>query len=216
MSANLKERLRRLEEAVGNLRGVRGARADLDPTGAPSVRALVLPESDETAISGAIDSLARSSGLPLGPDSIEILKADLPAPDRRSRRRRLGSLSVTRSDDGFTVTVTLELQADVLVGEAEAPTGRRFEMRAVALAVLDGLGDLIEFQTQLDSVNLLQVGETRLAVVQLSTETDYLVGSALVRYDEHDAVARATLSAINRLVGERTHRSTERSESVTL
>ena len=201
MPIDVKERLRRLEEAVGKLRGVRGARADLGPTGSPSVRALVLPESDPDAISGAIDSLARSSGVDLLPDSIEILRADLPKAGR-SRRRRLASLSVTRSDDGFTVRVTLTLDGDVLVGEAQAPSGRRFEMRAVSLAILDGLGALIEFDTQLDSVNLLQVGDTRLAVVQLTTETDSLVGSALVRYDEHDAVARATLAAINRLVAD--------------
>jgi hypothetical protein len=202
MPIDVKERLRRLEEAVEKLRGVRGARADLGPTGRPSVRALVLPESDPTAISGAIDSLARSGGVDLAPDSIEILRADLPGPAGRTRRRRLASLSVTRSDDGFTVRVTLALDGDVLVGEAEAPRGRRFEMRAVALAILDGLGALIELQAQLDSVNLLQVGDTRLAIVQLTTETDSLIGSALVRYDEHDAVARATLAAVNRLVGD--------------
>jgi hypothetical protein len=203
MSVDVKERLRRLEEAVGRLRGVRGARADLDPSGSPSVRALVLPESDHSAIAGAIDSLAKSSGVALEPESIEILRADLPAPGRRSRRRRLASLSVTRSDDGFTVRVTLELNGDVLLGETEGPSGRRFEMRAIAGAVLDGLGDVIGFEAQLETVNLLQAGETRLAVVQLNTHTGSLVGSALVRYDEHDAVARATLAAVNRVIAER-------------
>jgi hypothetical protein len=202
MSIDVKDRLRRLEEAVGKLRGVRGARADLDPAGSPSVRALVLPESDPSAIAGAIDSLARSSGLALAPDSIEILRADLPG-NGRSRRRRLASLSVTRSDDGFSARVTLELNGDVLLGEVEGSSGRRFEMRSIALAVLDGLGDLIGSQAQLDSVNLLQVGDTRLAIVQLNTSTDSLIGSALVRYDEHDAVARATLAAVNRVVAER-------------
>jgi hypothetical protein len=204
MSVDVREKLRRLEEEVGKLRGVRGARADLGPGGAPSVRALVLPESDPTAITGAIGSLARSTGVSLAPDSIEILRADLPAPAHRSRRRRLASLSVTRSDVGFTARVTLDLHGDVLIGEAESPSGRRFEMRAIALAVLDGLGELMEFQTQLDSVNLLQVGDTRLAIVQLTTATDSLIGSALVRFDEHDAVARATLAAVNRLVEQTT------------
>lgn len=199
MSADVKERLRRLEEEAGKLRGVRGARADLTSSGAPSVRVLVLPESDPAEISGAISSIGRSNGVEIPPASIEILRADRPDSPRRSRRRRLASLSVTRSDDGFSARVTLELDADVLIGEVQGPAGRRFEMRAIAAAVLDGLRDLLDRAVQLESVHLLQVGDTRLAVVQLETDGGPLVGSALVRYDEHDAVARATLAGVNRL-----------------
>lgn len=201
MSVDVQKRLRRLEEAVGKLRGVRGARADLDPSGSPSVRALVLPESDPSAISDSISSIASSTGVTLDPASIEILRADLPAPAGKTRRRRLASLAITRTDDGFTVRVGLELDGDVLMGEVHGPAGRRFEMRAVASAVIQGLGDLIESAAELDGVHLLQVGETRLAVAQLSTEGGPLVGSALVRFDEHDAVARATLDAVNRVIG---------------
>jgi hypothetical protein len=145
----------------------------------------------------------------IAPDAIQILRADLPAPTGRSRRRRLSSLTVARSDDGFTAKVTLDLEGDALRGEIESPAGRRFELRSIGLAVLDALGKLLEFEVQLESVNLIQVGDTRLAVVQLNTETESLVGSALVRYDEHDAIARATLDALNRLIGDRSRRSTE-------
>jgi hypothetical protein len=212
MSADLQERLGRLESEVAKLRGVRGARADLDPSGTPSVRALVLPEGDPSAVRSAIRTLARTTGVPLATDSIQILQADLPSSNGKSRRRRLASLTTSRSDDGFTARVTLELDADVLMGEIEGPTGRRFEQRAIALAVLDALGDLLDFDAQLDNVNLLQVGDTRLAVVQLNSETDSLVGSALVRFDEHDAIARATLAALNRVVADRT-RVAARAES---
>jgi hypothetical protein len=208
MSFDRREGLRRLEEAVGRLRGVRGARADFDPDGSPSVRALVLPEADDASIEESIRGLARAAGLTLAPGSIQILKADLPAPAGRSRRRRLSSLSTARSDDGFTAKVTLDLDGDALMGEIEAPSGRRFELRSVGLAVLDALGELLEFEVQLESVNLVQIGDTRLVVVQLNTETDALVGSALVRYDEHDAIARATLDALNRIVGDRSRRGT--------
>lgn len=209
MSVDQHEGLRRLEEAVGRLRGVRGARADRDPSGDPSVRALVLPEVDEDAIDRSIRSLARTAGVTLGPDAIQILKADLPAPAGRSRRRRLSSLAVARGDEGFTAKVTLDLDGDALMGEIEAPAGRRFELRSVALAVLDALGKLLDFEVQLDSVNLIQVGNTRLAIVLANTETEELVGAALVRYDEHDAIARATLDALNRLAGDRSRRSRE-------
>jgi hypothetical protein len=207
MSVHVHEGLRRLEDAIGQLRGVRGARADLDPSGEPSVRALVLPEVEPAAIEEAIRSLARNAGLALGPDAIQILRAELPGPSSRSRRRKLSSLAVSRSDDGFTAKVTLDLEGDALMGEIEAPSGRRFELRSIGLAVLDALGKLLEFDVQLDSVNLLQVGDTRLAIVQLNTETESLVGSALVRYDEHDAIARATLDALNRLTGDRSRRA---------
>jgi hypothetical protein len=167
----------------------------------------VLPEVDPAAIEQSVRSLARNAGVVLGPDAIQILRADLPAPPGRSRRRRLSSLSVARSDEGFTAKVTLDLEGDALMGEIEAPSGRRFELRSIGLAVLDALGKLLEFEVQLESVNLLQVGDTRLALVQLNTETESLVGSALVRYDEHDAIARATLDALNRLIGDRSRRT---------
>jgi hypothetical protein len=215
MSVELRERLRRLEESVGQMRGVRGARADLDPSGDPSVRALVLPEVDKAAVDQAIRALARTAGVELGPDAIQILKADLPAPAGRTRRRKLSSLSVARSDEGFTAKITLDLDGDALRGEIEAPAGRRFELRSIGLAVLDALGKLLEFEVQLESVNLLQIGDTRLAIVQLNTETEALVGSALVRYDEHDAIARATLDALNRLVGDRSRRATNAREHAT-
>lgn len=172
------------------------------------MRALVLPEVDPSAIDGSIRSLARNLGLTLGPDAVQILRADLPGPSGRSRRRKLSSLAVARSDKGFTAKVTLDLDGDALMGEIEAPSGRRFELRSVGLAVLDALGKLLEFEVQLDSVDLLQVGDSRLAIVQLNTETESLVGSALVRYDEHDAIARATLDALNRLIGDRSRRAT--------
>jgi hypothetical protein len=207
MPVQVHEGLSRLEDAIGRLHGVRGARADLDPAGAPSVRALVLPEVDPEATEETIRALARNAGVLLGPDAIQILRADLPGPAGRSRRRKLSSLAVSRSDDGFTVKVTLDLDGDALLGEIEAPVGRRFELRSISLAVLDALGKLMEFEVQLESVNLLQVGDTRLAIVQLNTETDSLVGSALVRYDEHDAIARATLDALNRLIGDRSRRA---------
>jgi hypothetical protein len=209
MPVQVQEGLRRLEDAVGQLHGVRGARADLDPSGAPSVRALVLPEVDPASIERSVRSLARSAGVMLAPDAVQILRADLPGPTSRSRRRKLSSLAVARSDDGFTAKVTLDLDGDALMGEIEAPAGRRFELRSVGLAVLDALGKLLEFEVQLDSVNVLQVGDTRLAIVQLNTETESLVGCALVRYDEHDAIARATLDALNRLIGDRSRRGSE-------
>lgn len=206
MPVQVQEGLSRLEEAIGQLHGVRGARADLDPGGAPSVRALVLPEVDPDAIERSVRSLARSAGVILGPDAVQILRADLPGPAARSRRRKLSSLTVARRDEGFTAKITLDLDGDALMGEIEAPAGRRFEIRSIGLAVLDALGKLLEFEVQLDSVNVLQVGDSRLAIVQLNTETDSLVGAALVRYDEHDAIARATLDALNRLIGDRSRR----------
>lgn len=207
MAVQIQESLRRLEEAVGQLYGVRAARVDLDPSGSPSVRALVFPELDPSSTEQAIRTLARNHGVDLAPDAIQILRADLPAPAGHSRRRKLSSLAVARSDEGFTAKVTLDLDGDALMGEIEAPAGRRFELRSVGLAVLEALGKLLDYEVQLESVNLLQVGEARLAIVQLNTETNSLVGSALVRYDEHDAIARATLDALNRLVGDHSRRA---------
>jgi hypothetical protein len=56
------------------------------------------------------------------------------------------------------------------------------------------------YALQLEHVEGLAFDAERFAVVSISSRDDILVGSALVRGDELDAIARATLDSINRVL----------------
>ena len=43
-------------------------------------------------------------------------------------------------------------------------------------------------------------GDTRFVIVVVDKGGESLIGSAVVRYDDYDAIARATLDAVNRFI----------------
>lgn len=57
-------------------------------------------------------------------------------------------------------------------GESESPTGRYFELRAIAKATLNGLEGLLASVVELDQVMVIDVGENRFAMVVLSCKED--------------------------------------------
>jgi hypothetical protein len=188
-----------VERALKTIRGVRGARVEIDASGITAVKVLVVPEVGAHDVVGrVVRTAADQLGVEIPPERIEVMHAGEPDAAGQRGRRKLSSLSTRRSGTDFMVRVTLELAGDVLVGEAEAPSGQLHEQRAVARGVLEGIGSLIDQPTELESVSLLTIGDRRLAVVSVLLGQELLVGSALVRLDDHDAVARATLDALNR------------------
>ena len=191
-----------LEGAVAALRGVRAARVDASPTGLESVRVLVVPERDASEVVTEIQGMVWAHlGTALDTHAIEVMKATGRASaNGRPKRRKLSSLATKRSGDRFTSQVILELDGDLLIGEDDSPSGRRFEPRSVAEAVLDAVRQLIEEPLELGSADFLEMGDCRLAAVVVERTNGLLLGSALVTLDEHDAVARATLDAVNRLL----------------
>jgi len=192
----------KLERALTDLRGVRGARVDVDEGEVKTVRVLVVPERDDERRERDVRRLAFSTlGRPLEPDRIQVLSATEvgDAPEVHPlQRRKLSSLTIERTGNRFSVRITLELGGDVLVGESEGPAVSRFEQRVVARATLEGVGELLDFTTELESVEFLQVGDSEVSIVALSTPHGYLTGSAMVKLDRYEAIARATLDALNR------------------
>lgn len=190
-----------LERLTVALPGVRAARVEADHSGINAVRVLVLPERDPTATAQEVFRLATDRlGTDVSIEKISVLNAGAAAPTR-PRRRRLGSLMTERVGRIFKARVTLEVPGDVLVGEKHAPIGELFEYRSIAGAVIAGLEDLLDFAVEVEAVDIMRHGDRRIAVVFLLRESDRLVGSALVRTTEHDAIARATLDAVNRFLG---------------
>jgi hypothetical protein len=190
----------RLQELIEALRGIRRARVDLSEQGIESIRVLVVPEkSTEQALREVKDVVAAQLGWDLDPSTVEVLRTAEVKPFG-SRRRRLTSITTERWGDRFTARVILELAGDLLVGEATAPAERRFAHRCVAQATLNGLTEILVYRVELDAVDVFPIGETQLATVSVTRADQTLVGSSIVHLDEYDAIARATLDALNRRI----------------
>ena len=202
--ASLLERARTVEHSLRGLRGVRQARVEIDPETGPTITVLILPERETHVLSDRVRALTTDLfGEPLTDDRIRIMRtADMPV-SNQPPRRRLTALTTRRDADSFSAQVGLSMGADVLMGEAGAPRGTPRELRAVAQAVVVGVKELLAEDIVATAAEILTVGDSRLAVVIVTTLERELMGSALVRLDDHDAIARATLHALNRLVAGR-------------
>lgn len=198
--SNREKKRQALEDGIKDLSGVRGARVDCDDSGVRGVRVLVVPERRTDQTIRDVQTLAAQLTLgPVEPAQIQVLRTS--EAGMAPQRRKLSSLLTERSDGRFKAKVTLELGGDVLVGESDSPSAREFEYRSLAQAIIDGMQELLDFPVQVDGVRMLEAGADELAVVVLHRGDERLVGSAVVRLDEYDGIARATLDALNRFVG---------------
>jgi hypothetical protein len=206
----LQRNVRALEHALATLQGVRRAKVETDDYGITGVRVLVMPEREVKETIAEVQVTAESAiGVKLEPARIQVLSSTEVEAGRRSGRRKLASLITQRSDDQFSTRVILELGDQALVGEVQSPLGVSSQYHSVAQAVLKAIDDLLDRTFDVNTVDVLSVGDSELAIVSLLGEVELLVGSALVKYDEYDAIARATLDALNRLLFEFDSRASE-------
>lgn len=197
-SARIKSGLlsKTLETAIAELPGVRRAKVEIGPEGVESLRVLVIPERStartldevQAILTGAVEH-------PVDRTRIQIIRTGSPP---GAGRRRLSSLGLDRSDDRFSVRAALELSGDILVGESVSPQGKLFERRTIAEAIVNGAHELLAFAIDVQRVYIIPDAESAIAVVVLARGSEVIVGSAVVRNDEYDAIARATLDALNR------------------
>lgn len=195
-----------IEAALQAMRGIRAAKVHIEGDVITAIRVLVVPERDiaETVLDVG-GAAAKELGVDVDPSLIEVLRTGANGSEdgtggERLRRRKLASLVTERTERHFVTRVTLELEGDILAGEHNSPPGKGFEYRSIVHAIVDGLEDVLQFPAELESVEMVQLGLDRLAMVVLRREGDRLAGCAFVRWDEHDAIARATLDALNRLL----------------
>jgi hypothetical protein len=105
------------------------------------------------------------------------------------------------------VTVTLAFGGDVFIGSASGSSAIASRPRLVARATLDALGELLGTPADIEHATVIPVGSRSVAVSVLQVQVprtgeQVLSGSAVVRGDEADAVARSVLDALNRrLIG---------------
>lgn len=164
-------------------------------SGAPSLRVLVVPERSVRATLDEVRSTARRLGVDIEAEDIEVLgTVDEPA----RGRRKLASVTAEHGDGRLVARVALELEGDILIGDAEGPSGPFTDPAIVAKAVCSAARPLLDFTPYVLAATIDHLGAARAAVVLLQGGATPLVGCAVVRSDELDAVARATLAALNR------------------
>jgi hypothetical protein len=101
------------------------------------------------------------------------------------------------------VRVGIAINANERAGMARGPSTAG--LRLVANATVDAVAEMLHASAvEVTSAELVSVGSVQVAVavVRLATSRgeQTLVGSAVVRKDANDAVARATLDALNRVI----------------
>ena len=198
VAAGIEELARRFEEAAAELPGIRRARVDHSGE-SMVIRALVAPERTDDLATAVLRDLAHRLEIDLATTSIEILRASEPQTEGEQRRRRLMSLISERLEDRFVVRVVLELAGDLIVGQSQGMAKtRRAEQELIVEAVVDGLSELLDFRPVVEAVDLLKTGATEICIVALDSPRGTMTGAASVKLDEHDAIARATLDALNR------------------
>jgi hypothetical protein len=105
-----------------------------------------------------------------------------------------------------TATVTLASQGTLVDGTATAPATPSTRPRLIARATLNAVAGLMPVGAcEIEYAAVVQVGgrDVAVSIVQLVTSEgeSIVTGSALVRGDESDAVARSVLDALNRRLG---------------
>ena len=116
-------------------------------------------------------------------------------------RPALTSICVRRSGGSVTATTSLAMEGMVLSGTATREDADR--ERTIALATLDALRPLLPEAADIESSQIVAISGRKVALTVVAFPDDagqfeVLVGSALVRGDVEDALARSVLSALNR------------------
>ena len=118
-------------------------------------------------------------------------------------RPALTSISTMKSEGETVVDVTMTIGREVYTGRATGPSGPAHRPRIIATATLAALTELLGIPASVESAQVLEVGMREVAVTTLTLTIprlgdQALCGSALVRSDEEDAIARSVLAAVNR------------------
>lgn len=194
-----------LQKAAEARPGIRRVRSTESERGL-SIRALVAPERTDAEATRIIREVAHELGIQVKEEAIEILRAGHGAALPDGARRRLMSLTTERLENRFVVRVVLELAGDLLMGDSSGVARKAHqEHHLVAEAVLNALADVIDFEPLVETVDSIQDEGKEFWVVTLESNLGTMIGASQVRQNEHDAVARATLDAINRATDLRRH-----------
>jgi hypothetical protein len=115
----------------------------------------------------------------------------------------IASISIRTAGSEADASVVVSTGADSYEGRSIGPSTMSHRHTLVARATLDAVGELLGLPAEIEFATVTPMGTRRMAacVIQVAVPRVgelVLTGSALVRNDEADAVARAVLDALNR------------------
>lgn len=202
--------IRGLEAAIGRIPSVTAARI---VTGqgdrVAEVHVLARRERGPKQVVRDVQSVAMANfGIEIDYRTVSVVQLDEPPVEDdalapASPRVVLLRLSAEISGLATEVRVYVSAQGEEFVGSARGPASSG--LRLVARAVVEAVAPIVpDAAFDVDFADVLPAGPYSVAVAvlrQATTRGDLVVsGSAVVRKDANDAMARASLAALNRLV----------------
>lgn len=118
-------------------------------------------------------------------------------------RPAIAAIAVRSGHGETTASVTLAAGDQLFEGSSKGPAGQSHRARLVAVATLDAVAELLGQPCEVESAAIVGTGTREVALTVLTmllprTGEQVLTGSAVVRGDDADAVARSVLAALNR------------------
>ncbi|GAB4282701.1 MAG: hypothetical protein Kow0067_03040 [Coriobacteriia bacterium] len=202
-----------IEEALSQVSEIKAVRIVASPDGAiQEIHVLALPNKSPKQLVRDIESTIMAAfGIPVDHKKISIAQlgqATIPTDSPSSpARAKIKSINSEVSGINAAISVALELEGDIYIGQATGPASQTGRQRLVAQATLNAIEEYLEQSLgfALEDVGIIQLGRERVAVACVALVTalgeQTFSGSALVRQNEKDSIVRATLDAINRRIG---------------
>jgi hypothetical protein len=200
-----------LEASLGRLPGVQAVRVVTGPTAQPTeVHVLASRDKTPKQLVRDIQSVAMAQfDLELDHRIVSVVQfddADQAGSVGGGARVLIATITAQTTGLESTATVTLASAGTLYDGSATAPATASSRARLIARATLQAIGALMPVGAcDIEYAQITQVGgrEVAVSIVQLVTPDgeSIVTGSALVRGDEADAVARSVLDALNRRLG---------------
>jgi len=149
---------------------------------------------------------------PTASDLLDLGDTEVAAPEEvlqeieAQARPVITEIGVRSTDAEIEVEVRLQLDEDTFVGIERGAAAASARPRLVASATISALDELLGVPAAVESAAVVDTGTHAVALVVLTLSiprvgAQSVAGSAVVRGDETDAVARAVLAAVNRRLG---------------
>ena len=220
-----------LEVSIRQIPGVRAVSVVTDPQAQPTeVHVLAAPGKPAKQVVRDVQSLAMAqfdidldhrivsvvqiedeSG-PVDPDAAVIDISDpveaggILQEIEAQARPMISEIGIRSTGSEIEVEVRLTLDDDTFVGVERGAAAASARPRLIAGATINALDDLLGMPAAVESAAVVDTGTHTVALVVIALSVprvgaQSLAGSAVIRGDETDAVARAVLAAVNRRLG---------------
>jgi hypothetical protein len=198
-----------LEATLGRLPGVQAVRVVTGPDAHPTeVHVLASRDKTPKQLVRDIQSVAMAQfDLEVDHRIVSVVQFDeKDTPGGNATRVLIATIQAQTTGLESTATVTLANAGTLYDGSATAPATASSRPRLIARATLHAVSALMPVgAVDIEYADIVRVGarEVAVSIVQLVTPDgeSIVTGSALVRGDEADAVARSVLDALNRRLG---------------